>query len=308
MPKTLVKEKLVFGKTKGLERRKLRFATAVMIPTFTLYLVLRIIPILGTLYLSFHEWHLIRRHRPFVGLANFAKILSDTTFKTALLNTTLFAIIVVPVSIMLALLLALALKKNTRLNSFYEFAYFLPFVIPMVPVSIIWKWLYDRTYGIINYVLTAVGLNAVGWLTNPDVALFSIIIMSIWKVVGYYMVLFLVGLRDIPEEYYEAAAVDGAVGWKVFRYITFPLLKRMALYICVVATIQALNVFTQVYVMTTGTQGAPAASVRVLVYEIYQNGFRYFKMGYASAQVVVLFAIVMIASVIQFKMFKPDDY
>ena len=122
------------------------------------------------------------------------------------------------------------------------------------------------------------------------------------------MILFLVGLRNIPEQYYEAGAVDGAVGWKAFRHITFPLLKRMTLYITVIATIQAFNVFTQVYVMTTGSQGAPAAAVRVLVYEIYQNGFRYFKMGYASAQVVVLFAIVMLISLLQFKIFRTEDY
>lgn len=307
MPKASTGNKFKY-KIKGLERRKFRFAMAVMIPTVILYLVLRIIPILGTFYLSLHRWNLIKPYRPFIGLQNFAKILEDKTFGVALVNTTIFTIIVVLVSVILALLLALALKKKSRIGSFYEFAYFLPFVIPMVPVSIIWKWLYDRTYGVINFVLTSMGLKAVGWLTDPDIALYSIIIMSIWKVLGYYMVLFLVGLRNIPEQYYEAAAVDGAVGWNSFRHITFPLLKRMTLYICVIATIQAFNVFTQVYVMTTGTQGAPAAAVRVLVYEIYQNGFRYFKMGYASAQVVVLFAIVMIISLLQFKFFKTEDY
>ena len=295
-------------KIKGLERRKFRFAMVILIPTVILYLVLRIIPILGTFYLSLHNWNLIKLHRPFIGLQNFVKIVKDKFFRIALVNTTVFTVFVVLISVTLALLLALALKKKSKIGSFYEFAYFLPFVIPMVPVSIIWKWMYDRTYGIINFVLTSLGLKAVGWLTDPDVALYSIIIMSIWKVLGYYMVLFLVGLRNIPDQYYEAAAVDGAAGWQVFKNITFPLLKRMTLYISVIATIQAFNVFTQVYVMTTGTQGAPAAAVRVLVYEIYQNGFRYFKMGYASAQVVVLFAIVMFISLLQFKFFRTEDY
>lgn len=307
MPKNAAGSRFKY-KRKGLERKKFFFAMAVIIPTIILYLVLRIIPILGTFFLSVHQWNLIRPYRPFVGLDNFAKILTDKTFRVALVNTTIFTIFVVMISVTLALLLALALKKKSRIGRFYEFAYFLPFVIPMVPVSIVWKWLYDRTYGVLNFLLTSMGLKAVGWLTDPDIALYSIIAMSIWKVLGYYMILFLVGLRNIPEQYYEAGAVDGAVGWKAFRHITFPLLKRMTLYITVIATIQAFNVFTQVYVMTTGSQGAPAAAVRVLVYEIYQNGFRYFKMGYASAQVVVLFAIVMLISLLQFKIFRTEDY
>ncbi len=296
-----------FKKGSGIESNKLRYALLVMTPIFLLYLVLRIIPILGTFYLSLFDWNLIKPHRPFVGLKNFINIAEDKSFWLAFSNTMIFTIFVVVISVLLALVLALALKKKTRIGGLYEFAYFLPVVIPMVPVSIIWKWMYDKTYGIINYLLTSLGLTAVGWLTDPNIALISIIIMSIWKVLGYYMVLFLVGLRNIPEQYYEAAVVDGANSWQVFRSITFPLLKRMTLYVSVIATIQALNVFTQVYVMTTGSQGAPLASVRVLVYEIYQNGFRYFKMGYASAQVIVLFAIVLTISLIQFKLLRTED-
>jgi len=294
-------------KGSGIESNKLRYALLVMIPIFLLYLVLRIIPILGTFYLSLFDWNLIKPRRPFIGLKNFINIAGDKSFWLAFSNTMIFTVFVVVISVLLALILALALKKKTRIGGLYEFAYFLPVVIPMVPVSIIWKWMYDKTYGIINYLLTSLGLTAVGWLTDPNIALISIIIMSIWKVLGYYMVLFLVGLRNIPEQYYEAAVVDGANSWQVFRSITFPLLKRMTLYVSVIATIQALNVFTQVYVMTTGSQGAPLASVRVLVYEIYQNGFRYFKMGYASAQVIVLFAIVLTISLIQFKLLRTED-
>jgi multiple sugar transport system permease protein len=300
--------RITHTRSRGLERRKRSFVIAVIVPTVLLYTVLRIIPIAGTFYLSLYEWNLIKRNRPFVGLGNFARLATDETFKVALVNTTVYTVLVVTISVALALLLALALKRKSRLGNLYEFAYFLPVVIPMVPVSILWKWMYDKTYGIINFVLNAVGLRGVGWLTDPSIALYSIIIMSIWKVLGYYMVLFLVGLRNIPDEYYEAGSVDGAVGWNAFKYITLPLLKPMLLYVCVIATIQAFNVFTPVYVMTTGSQSAPAASVRVLVYEIYQNAFRYFKAGYASAQVAVLFAIVMIVSIIQFKLLKADHY
>lgn len=299
---------IIHYKSKGLDRRKHKFAMAIIIPTILLYLILRVIPILGTFYLSLREWSLIKPDRPFVGLANFTKLATDKAFKDALVHTTIYTVLVVIISVSLALLLAIALKEKTRLGNLYEFAYFLPVVIPMVPVSILWKWMYDKTYGIINFVLGAIGLPGVGWLTEPSIALYSIILMSVWKVLGHYMILLLVGLRNIPDEYYEAAAVDGAVGWNVFRHITFPLLKPMLLYVCVIATIQAFNVFTPVYVMTTGSQSAPAAEVRVLVYEIYQNAFRYFKVGYASAQTVILFAIVMIVSILQFRLFKAEHY
>lgn len=272
-----------------------------------LYLILRIIPIAGTFYLSLHKWNLIGINRPFVGLRNFIGLLADSSYRDSINNTLLYVVLVVAISVVLALLFALAFEKIKKFGSFYEFAYFLPVVIPMVPVAMVWKWMYDTSYGIINFVITGLGLEPIGWLTNTNIALYSIVIMSIWKVVGYYMVLFLVGLRNIPGLYYEAASVDGASSWQQFWYITLPLLKRISLYICVIATIQAFKVFTPVYVMTTGSQGVPAANVRVMVYEIYQNGFRYFKMGYASAQVVVLFLIVMFISLIQFELFRTDE-
>jgi multiple sugar transport system permease protein len=180
-------------------------------------------------------------------------------------------------------------------------------ITPMVPMAIAWKWIFDARIGILNYLLSWFGIPAVGWLTSPNVAIWSIIIMSVWKVLGYNMVLLLVGLKNIPASLYEAAAIDGAFGWRLFRRITLPLLRPILLFVIVVSTINAYNVFTQVYVMTQGSQAAPGAQLRVLVTDIYQNGFQFFKMGYASAEAVVLTLIILALTLVQFKVIRVDE-
>jgi multiple sugar transport system permease protein len=233
-------------------------------------------------------------------------LLSDENFLLALKNTTLFAVFVVGVSVVLGLALAILLIGKLRFTAAYQAMYFLPVITPMVPMAIAWKWIFDARYGILNYALSWVGVRPIGWLTSPDVAMWAIIIMSVWKVLGYNMVLLLVGLKSIPVVYYEAASIDGAGGWAVFRRITLPLLKPILLFVIVISTINAYNVFTQVYVMTQGSQAAPGAPLRVLVFDIYQNGFQFFKMGYASAEAVVLTLIVLALTLVQFRVIRLD--
>jgi multiple sugar transport system permease protein len=277
-----------------------------LVPVFVIYWILRLEPIARTFILSFYDWHLIRPVRPFVGLANYWDLLSDENFLLALKNTTLFAVFVVGVSVVLGLALAILLVGKLRFTAAYQAMYFLPVITPMVPMAIAWKWIFDARYGILNYALSWVGVRPIGWLTSPDVAMWAIIIMSVWKVLGYNMVLLLVGLKSIPVVYYEAASIDGAGGWAVFRRITLPLLKPILLFVIVVSTINAYNVFTQVYVMTQGSQAAPGAPLRVLVFDIYQNGFQFFKMGYASAEAVVLTLIVLVLTLVQFRVIRLD--
>jgi multiple sugar transport system permease protein len=277
-----------------------------LLPIFVIYWVLRLEPIARTFILSFYDWHLIRPFKPFVGLANYRDLLHDDNFLSALKNTTLFAVFVVGASVVLGLALAVLLAGNLRLTAAYQAIYFLPVIIPMVPMAIAWKWIFDARYGILNYVLSWFGVSPIGWLTSPDVAMWAIIIMSVWKVLGYNMVLLLVGLKNIPAVYYEAAGIDGAAGWSMFRKITLPLLKPILLFVIVISTINAYNVFTQVYVMTTGSQAAPGAPLRVLVFDIYQNGFQFFKMGYASAEAVVLTLIILAVTLIQFRVIRLD--
>jgi multiple sugar transport system permease protein len=288
-----------------LARSRYLFVFAALLPIMALYTVLRIWPIAQTFWMSFHDYRLVG-DRPFIGLDNYLFLMEDPSFWNALRNTTAFAVFTVFFSVVLGLLVAVVLAGKIRFRSWYEAIYFIPVITPMVPVSIAWKWIYDPTYGLLNYVLGTVGIGPIGWLIYPSYALWAIVAMSVWKVVGYNMIIFLVGIRNIPTLYYEAAAIDGASTGQRFRHITLPLLKPIILFVTVVSTINAYNVFTQVYVMTTGSQGAPGNAVRVLVFDIYENAFRYFKMGYASAEAVVLFLIVLALTLIQFKAIRDD--
>lgn len=282
------------------------FCLSVLLPIVGLYAFLRFVPIGSTFYLSFHRWNLIDRFKPFVGLGNYARLFQSPEFLTALKNTTLFTLGTVPLTFGIALGLAVMLKSKavSRYAPFYQFIYFVPVVTSMVPVAVVWKWIYDPRYGILNYVLSFFGVEPRAWLVDPDTALPAIMAMSIWKVIGYYMVILLVGLNAIPKEYYEAASIDGASGWRQFLHITLPLLKPIILFVIVISTINAYNVFTQVYVMTVGSQGAPGSVLRVLVYDIYENAFRFYRMGYASAEAVVLFLIVVALTAVEFGLAK----
>jgi multiple sugar transport system permease protein len=284
-----------------------KYCLAVLGPVCLAYLVIRIIPIFDTAWMSLHNWSLVRPVRPFIGLDNYAKLASDPLFRMALYNTTLFAVVTVPVTLLLAFGVAVLLDKpmRGRVENVYKFLFFLPVVPTMVPVSVIWKWIYDPSYGILNYALSFLGVPAQGWLINSNLAIWAIIAMTVWKSVGYYMVLFLVGLKDIPVDYYEAASIDGATAWQRLTQITIPLMRPMLLFNVVIATIFAYNVFAQVYVMTEGPQGSPANPVRVIVLDMYENGFRYLKMGYASAEAMVLLLIVFGLTIFEFRFLRP---
>jgi multiple sugar transport system permease protein len=286
---------------------KYRFCYLGLLPVFAIYWVLRLDPIGRTFFLSFHDWHLIRPLKPWVGLANYRELLQDPNFLMALWNTTLFAVAVVALSVVAGLALAVLLAGRLRFTAAYQAIYFLPVITPMVPMAIAWKWIFDARIGILNYLLSWFGISPIGWLTSPDVAIWSIIIMSVWKVLGYNMVLLLVGLKNIPATLYEAASIDGAFGWRMFQRITLPLLRPILLFVIVVSTINAYNVFTQVYVMTTGSQAAPGSQLRVLVFDIYQNGFQFFKMGYASAEAVVLTLIILALTLVQFRVIRVEE-
>jgi multiple sugar transport system permease protein len=282
------------------------FCYIALAPILALFLYVRIIPIAFGFLLSFYRWNLISPRKPFVGWENYLTMLNDDNFWLALKNTTLYSFSTVIVTTILALPLAVFLSRKTRLSAFYQVVYFLPVITPLVPMAIAWEWIYDYNYGIFNYLLSLIGLPSVAWLTNPSIALWSLVLMAIWKSLGYSMVLFLVGIRNIPHEYLEAASLDGATPTQRFWRITLPLLRPILLYVLVTSTIQAYNVFTQVYVMTTGSQSQPGQAVRVLVFDIYTNGFQFFHMGYASAEAVTLTLIVLGFTLIQFGFMRND--
>jgi multiple sugar transport system permease protein len=283
-------------------RRTYLFAYGVLAPVVTLFAVLRIIPILYTILLSFFNWSLISPQHVFIGLDNFANLLSDPNFQTAIIDTTVFAFATTIVSIVIGFFVAVVLARGAgRLGSLIEILFFLPVVTPMVPATLGWRLILEYQGGLLNDVLGIFGIPNQAWTTDPTLAVVSVILISVWAQVGYNMIIFLVGIRAIPLMYYEAAAVDGASAWRQFRHITLPLIMPILLFVTVITTINAYNVFTQVYVLASDVQGAPGYLVRVLVYDIFQNAFRYFNMGYAAAEAVYLLGIVVILTFIQFR-------
>ncbi|MFB6075286.1 MAG: carbohydrate ABC transporter permease [Haloarculaceae archaeon] len=272
-------------------------------PKVVLFLFLLILPFLGLVWISLHEWGPLAATKPFVGLDNYVRLLTDSTFHKALINTASYSASLLLFDVPIALGLALLLDMNLRGTRFYSAAIFLPVVTSWVVVSLIWTWLYQPDYGMINSFLQGVGLPTLEWLNSRHTALASISIMSIWKHVGFNMVIFLAGLKGIPNQYYEAAAIDGADRWQRFRNITLPLLKPTSFLVVLVTMIFSFRLFAQVYVMTGG---GPVHSSTSIVYYLWQQGFKQFNMGYASAIAVVLFVIVFALSLIQNR-YAGDD-
>jgi multiple sugar transport system permease protein len=281
----------------------------VLAPVMALFIYLRVIPTAQTLVMSLFDWQLVAPAKAFVGLDNYVNLLNDANFRLAFTNTTIFAIATTIISVALALVIAALLSRSVggRLGGFIELLYFAPVLLPMVPVTLGWRWIFDYQHGILNAALGVAGISRVPWLTDTNAALVSVVILSVWKQVGYNMIIFIVGMRAIPRIYHEAAAVDGAGAWQQFRRITLPLLAPVTLFVIVITTITAYNVFTQVYVLASDVQGAPGKLVRVLVYDIVENGFRFFNMGYAAAEGVYLFAIILVLTIIQFRFLRGRD-
>ncbi|SIR75976.1 carbohydrate ABC transporter membrane protein 1, CUT1 family [Haladaptatus litoreus] len=269
---------------------------AIVLPKVVLFAAILLVPFLGAFYISLHEWAPLAQSHPFVGLDNYVRLFNDPIFWNAIINTAGYSFALLVIDVPIALGLALLLNMNLRGTKFYSGAIFLPVVTSWVVVSLIWSWLYNPEYGLLNTALGAIGLPQLSWLQSSDTALASIALMSIWKHIGFNMVIFLAGLKGIPDDFYEAAIVDGANRWERFRYITLPLLKPTTFFVVVVTLIFSFRVYTQVYVMT---QGGPVRSTYTIVYYFWQTGFQQFEMGYASAIAVVLFLIVFGLSTLQ---------
>ena len=283
-----------------------RFVAIVLLPTLVLFTYLRIVPTAWAFLMSLFKWGLIKPAEKFVGLENYTKLLADNNFRTAFLNTTIFAVFTTIISVALALLIAALLARAVRgrIGGALELLYFAPVLVPMVPVTLGWREIFNYNHGVLNQFLGIFGIAKVPWLSDPTMTLVAVIILSVWKQLGYNLIILLVGIRAIPRIYQEAAAVDGAGAWQQFRHITLPLLAPVTLFVVVITTITAFNVFTQVYVLASDVQGAPGKLVRVLVYDIFENGFRFFNMGYAAAEAVYLLLIILALSIIQFRFLR----
>jgi multiple sugar transport system permease protein len=286
-----------------------RFVAFVLTPIMALFVYLRVIPTGQAFLMSLFQWELIKPAEKFVGLDNYANLLGDDNFRLALFNTTVFAVATTILSVVLALGLAALLARYVtgRIGGFLELLYFAPVLVPLVPVTLGWREIFNYQHGILNATLGVVGIPRQAWLSDPTMALVAVVILSVWKQVGYNMIILIVGMRAIPHVYHEAAAVDGASAWQQFRRITMPLLAPVTLFVVVITTISAYNVFTQVYVLASDVQGAPGHLTRVLVYDIFENGFRFFKMGYAASEAVYLFLIILVLTFIQFRFLRGSS-
>ena len=274
-------------------------------PIVSLFIVIRVIPIFVILLYSFTNYSITRRFWRWTGIENFERLLQDNNFLQALWNSTVYVLVAVPAEIALGLVFAVLLSRKVRFESFYETLYFLPYIIPMVPAAIIWKWIYaPGTAGLANFYLEMLGFSRVGWLTNPKIALLAVIGMHVWKNLGFFVIVFLVGLKNIPNELKEAAAIDGATEVKRIWRVELPLMKPIILFGAVMATIWAWSAFTEVYIMTQGTDISTGTEIAVLVFRIYQEGFRFYNMGYASAISFVLFILSLLFVLVQFQIFR----
>lgn len=266
--------------------------------------VFTIYPLLESLHISFTSWDLFS-DKVFVGLKNYIDFFHDSTGRKVFWNTVVFTLLAVPIQIVISFFLAVALNQKIRGIRFFRGAYFLPSIASMVSISIVWQWLFNTDFGIINYVIKLFGGQAIPWLTSPSYSLWTIIIVSCWKGMGYNMMIFLAGLQGVPTTYYEAAEMDGCTGLSRLIRIVVPLIKPTTLYVSITCVINSMQVFDQVMIITGG---GPARSSSVLVQYLYENAFDYYKMGYASAIGWVMAIFIFILSIIQFRVMSSSDY
>ena len=276
------------------------WAWGMLLPNIIGFLMFMLIPMVATFVLSFTNYDMLTAPK-FIGIQNYITMAKDPIVRQVTLNTIIYTVLTVPIGMCISLFLAVMLDQKIGFRKFYRAAFFLPSITSMVVVAIVWQWIYNPDYGLLNYFLSLFGIHGPKWLLDAKTALLSLAIVGIWKSAGYNMIIFLSGLQGISTTYYEAAELDGASKWAQFRYITLPMLKPTTFFIFIMAVISSFQVFDQVMLMT---KGGPGRASSVLVHYLYQNAFQYFKLGYACAIAYLLFFIVMIITVFNMRMEK----
>ncbi len=255
-----------------------------------------VLPVIASFGLSFTSWDLLNPIK-FVGLENYKLIFTEQLFFKILLNTIVFALATSVFGVIIPLVLAAILNSKLRGSAFFKTAYFLPFITPMIVIGIVWQWIFDPNIGILNRVLHM----HIQWLYDTNFALPALIIVTVWKLIGYNMVIFLSGFASIPDNLYEAAKIDGANPVQTFFNITIPMLSPTIFFVVIITAMSSFQVFDLIYLMT---QGGPLDSTNVLVYSIYKNAFEYFNVGKASAMAYVLFVIILVLTLVQWNLRK----
>lgn len=278
-------------------------------PAISAIFVFFFLPVIAAFIISFTDFDIYALGNfssvRFIGFKNYIKLFEDPLFFIALKNTFYFVIVAGPLSIAVSLGAALLLNsKLIKYKAIFRLSYFIPVVTTLVAIAIVWRFIYHPKFGIINYLLSLIGISPVDWLGEPATAMPAIILMSVWKGFGYNMIIFIAGLQNIPEDLYEAASIEGATGWQKFKSITLPMLAPTTLFISIITMIGYFQLFAEPYVMT---QGGPLNSTLSIVQFMYQEGFRWWNMGYSASIAFVLFFIIFIGTIIQFKVQKSTE-
>ena len=270
-------------------------------PALVVQVIFIYLPLIWAFYVSLHSWNMIRPMR-WVGFDNYIRMFETPDFWNSLWVTTLYIAGTVIPSVVIGLFLAMLLNIDwLKGKGVFRTLFYIPVITSMAAAAVVWGWLFYTNFGLVNYFLSWFGVTNIKWLSDPNYALLALIIVGVWKRVGYNMVLFLAGLQTIPRTYYEAAEIDGATPWDKFKNITLPLLSPTTLFVVIMQFIASFRVFVSVSVMT---RGGPAKSTQVITYYLYENAFRYLKFGYASAIAVFMFALMVVLTLVQFRISK----
>lgn len=283
----------------SMKARKLIWVWSFLALPILFYSVIRFYPTIEAFWLSFTDWDLMSPPK-FIGLTNYQKLFADPEFWKVFKNTFIYLLVGTPISLIIAFVIAYFLDRVRFMHGFIRALYFLPYLTTAAAMAWVWRWFYQPApIGFINNILSAVGLPQQGFLRSLDQALYAIMATSIWAGLGFQIIIFMAGLRAIPNTYYEAARIDGLGEWAILRKITIPLLKPTTVFLVVFSSIGFLRIFDQVYNMTTNDPGGPLGSTKPLVLMIYQTAFSSYAMGYAAAQTIILFIILLCVSLLQ---------
>ncbi|XFO65590.1 sn-glycerol-3-phosphate transport system permease protein UgpA [Sporomusa silvacetica DSM 10669] len=281
-----------------IKTKKLLWPVLLLLPALVIYGVFFIFPFFFTFYLSFMQWNLISPDIEPVGLQNYQNLFADKVFWISLTNTAFYVAVTVPLSMLLGLGLAVLVEGAGRYREVYRFLLFIPVVASLAVTSYVWMLLMNPTNGLINALLAYLEIAGPNWLNDPQWALLSLMIIGVWKALGYNIVLYIAGLKGIDKRLYEAAEMDGAGKWKQFTAITMPMLSPVHFFVLLVSIINSFQLFTTIHIMT---HGAPNNATNVLVYEVWQEAFQFFDIGKASALSMVMFIVVLLITILQIR-------
>lgn len=284
---------------------KKKFVLIGLLPIVFMYALIFLYPILRALFISFTNMKLLKRGYELIGFENYIKIINDQVFIKSFLNTLYFTVVYLFITVVVGLLIALFINSLSKLfQNIIKVILFLPVITLTISAGLIWQWMYAPSFGILNYLLSLIGLGPFVYLVSPNMVIPSIVIFVSWKWIGINIIIFLAGLQSIPNEYYEAAKIDGANSLKMFRSVTLPLLIPTIEFIFITTVLASLQVFTEIFILT---RGGPGTSSRSIAFHVYEVGFKFLKMGEAAAVAFILFAFILILTIFQFRVFRREE-